>query len=88
MLEVKSTGIGHLEVYLKELQDAAAVLHLNLTLPEFDPATSTVEAAIANMESVIDERIAPWKHNQTVLGMAEEAKKRFRAELLKKANPT
>jgi hypothetical protein len=85
MLEVKSTGMGHLEVYLKELQDASAALHLNLILPDFDPATGSVDAAIAKMEAIVDERVAPWKHNQTVLGMAQEAKKRFRAELLKKA---
>ena len=37
MLEVKSIGMGHLETYLKELQDASAALHLNFTLPAFDP---------------------------------------------------
>ena len=86
MLEVKSIGMGHLETYLKELQDASAALHLNFTLPGFDPESEqSLQDAIANMEKSVDERVAPWKHNQTVLGLAEEAKKRFRAEMERKA---
>ena len=37
------------------------------------------------MEASVDERVAPWKNNPTVRGMAEEAKRRFRDEMLKKA---
>ena len=86
MLEVKSIGMGHLETYLKELQEANAALHLNFTLPTFDPADDrSLPEAIARMEAAVDERIAPWKHNQTVIGLAEEAKKRFREEMKKKA---
>jgi hypothetical protein len=88
MLEVKSTGIGHLETYMKEFQDAAAALHLNFVVPEFDPATEPVQDAIAKMEATVDERVAPWKHNQTVRGMAEETKRRFRDEMLKRAKST
>ncbi len=87
MLEVKSTGIGHLEIYLKELQDASAALHLNFPLPEFGSAVDekSLQEAIAHMEASVDERVAPWKNNPTVRGMAEEAKRRFRDEMLKKA---
>lgn len=86
MLEVKSTGIGHLETYLKELQDATAALHLNFSLPEFDPADEkSLQEAIVRMEASIDERVAPWKNNPTVRGMAAETKRRFRDEMLKKA---
>jgi hypothetical protein len=88
MLEVKSTGIGHLETYLKELQDAAAALHLNFPVPEFDATDEkSLQAAIARMETLVDERVAPWKHNPTVHGMAEEAKRRFRDDMKKKATP-
>ena len=86
MLEVKSTGIGHLETYLKELQDASAALHLNFVLPDFDAADEkSLQEAIARMEASVDERVAPWKANPTALGMAEEAKRRFRDAMLKKA---
>ena len=44
-----------------------------------------MQDALARMEASVDERIAPWKHNPTVLGLAEEAKKRFREELKTKA---
>ncbi len=82
MLEVKSIGMGHLETYLKELQEASAALHLNFALPGFDLGSEpSLQDAIARMEASVDERIAPWKHNPTVLGMAEEAKKRFREEM-------
>jgi hypothetical protein len=88
MLEVKSTGIGHLETYLQELQDAAAALHLNFPVPEFDPAErQSLEEAIARMEASVDERVAPWNHNQTVRGMAEETKRRLRDEMLKRSKP-
>jgi hypothetical protein len=88
MLEVKSIGMGHLETYLKELQDAAAALHLNFPIPEFDAADEkSLQEAIARMEASVDERVAPWKHNQTVLGMAQETKRRFRDDMLKKAKP-
>ena len=88
MLEVKSIGMGHLETYLKELQDASAALHLNFTVPEFDPADENARrAAIARMEATVDERVAPWKHNQTVLGMAQETERRFRDEMVKKGKP-
>jgi hypothetical protein len=88
MLEIKSIGMGHLETYLKELQDAAAALHLNFPLPDFDPADEkSLQEAIARMEASVDERIAPWKNNQTVRGLAEETKRRFRDDMLKKARP-
>lgn len=89
MLEVKSSiGAGHLETYLKELQEASAALHLNFPVPEFDAADDkSLHDAIARMEASVDERVAPWKHNQTVRGMAEEAKRRFRDDMLKKAKP-
>jgi hypothetical protein len=88
MLEVKSIGMGHLETYLKELQDAAAALHLNFPLPDFDPADEkSLQEAIARMEASVDERVAPWKNNPTVRGMAEETKRRFRDDMLKKAKP-
>ena len=32
MLEVKSIGMGHLETYLKELQEASAALRLNFVV--------------------------------------------------------
>jgi hypothetical protein len=88
MLEVKSMGVGHLEIYLQELQDAAAALHLNFPVPEFDLADrQSLEEAIVRMEASVDERVAPWKHNQTVRGMAEETKRRLRDEMLKKSTP-
>ena len=83
MLEVKSTGIGHLETYLKELQDAAAALHLNFPVPEFDAANEkSLQEAITRMEALVEERVAPWKNNPTVRGLAEETKRRFRDEML------
>ena len=86
MLEVKSIGMGHLETYLKELQEASAALHLNFTLPGFDAGSEeSLQEAMARMETSVDERVAPWKHNQTVLGMAQEAKKRFREEMKARA---
>jgi hypothetical protein len=89
MLEVKSTGIGHLETYLKELQDAAAALHLNFPVPELGAADAqALQQAILHMEASVDERVAPWKHNPTVCGMAEETKRRFREEMTRKAKST
>ncbi len=85
MLEVKSIGMGHLETYLKELQEASAALHLNFMVPEFDPADEQArQDAIARMEAMVEERVAPWKNNPTVRGLAEETKRRFRDEMLKK----
>ena len=88
MLEVKRTGIGHLETYLKELQDAAAALHLNFPVPEVGAVDAeALQQAILRMEALVEERVAPWKHNPTVRGMAEETKRRFREEMTRKAQP-
>jgi hypothetical protein len=57
-------------------------LHGNIASLQFDPKDmASVSLAVAKMETAINQKVAPYRQNPLVCGMADELKKQYRAEI-------
>ena len=80
---VQIKGLEELSRSLKEAQEALANLDGDLTSVSFDPAEpASIEAAIEEMERVIDQRVSGHADNPFVAPMVEAAKENFRQAIL------
>jgi hypothetical protein len=81
--------ITGLEEFQRELNNAArAIESLNGTLAtlNFNPDDpNSVEEAIRQMETAIDNKIAHYRGNALISGLAREMKEKFRQEILDRA---
>jgi len=80
------TGLGKLQ---RQLADAQKVLHSldgELCTVRFDPADpESIEIAIQEVWSIIDERVGPHTSNPIIGPLAEEMKEKYREEILERA---
>ena len=84
MLKIK--GLSDLSRSLEEAQEALSNLDGDLPSISFNPTEpASIEAAIQEMESVIDERVGSHGDNPFVRPLVESAKERFRQVILDKA---
>lgn len=80
------TGLEKLTQSLQDAQEALSNLDGELTSVRFDPADpASIEAAIHEMERVIDERVGSHADNAFVAPLVEGTKERFRQVILDKA---
>ena len=80
------TGLEKLSQSLREAQEALSNLDGELTSVKFDPAEpASIEAAIQEMERVIDERVGRHADNPIVASLVESTKETFRQAILDKA---
>jgi len=81
--------ITNLDKFQRELEQARKVfssLGGNIAALQFDPGDlASVSLAISRMETAIDEKVAPYRQNPLVLGMAGELKKQYRTEITRLA---
>jgi len=81
--------IINLDKFQQELEQARKVfssLDGNIASLQFDPQDpASVKLAISRMETAIDQKVAPYRHNPLVCGMANELKKQYRTEIAKLA---
>ncbi len=83
---LKVQGFDKLTKQLEEVQRALKDLDGELGSVAFNPEDpGSIEAAIHQMEALIDERLGPYSNNPIVGPMAEEIRENFRAQILEKA---
>lgn len=79
-------GLDAFSRSLREAQQALENLHGDLTTVRFDPEDpASIEAAVREMERVIEERVGQHADNPIVAPLVAGAKKQFRQAILDKA---
>lgn len=83
---IKISGLDKLTKQLDDAQKALAELDGTLGTVSFDPNDpSSIEAAIRNVEVMIDERVGHLSNNPIVGPIAEEMKELYRAQIIERA---
>lgn len=83
---VKITGFDKLQRDLKQAQQAMQAIDGELGSVNFDPNDpSSIEAAIASVEQMIDEKIGIYASNPIVGPMIDGMKEQYREGILEKA---
>lgn len=81
------SGLDDLQKTLSEASEAFSALDGELAVLNFNPHDPTsVEAAVKQMEEVIDLKLAPYRGNEIVEGIAEEMKEKYREQIIDAAN--
>lgn len=84
---IKITGFDKLQRELEEAQRALATLDGELGTVNFNPHDpSSIEAAIQNMNSMINERASAYASNPIVGPLIEQMKETYRENILQKAS--
>ncbi|TDP60652.1 hypothetical protein [Roseateles toxinivorans] len=82
----KITGLDKLQRQLHEAQEALKSLDGELCSVKFDPNDpGSIEAAIEQVATVIDERVARHASNPIVEQLAEQMKEAYRNSIIEKA---
>jgi len=83
---MKITGLDKLSSKLDELSKFAREIDGRLGEVEFNPHDpSDIERAIAEMETMVDERASAYSRNDAIQSIANQAKETFRQGILEKA---
>jgi hypothetical protein len=83
---MKITGLDTLQKNLADAQKALAALDGELGSVNFNPHDpSSIEAAIAEVERMVDERLGAYASNPIVGPLAEQMKEKYREGILAKA---
>ena len=81
-IELKNFDVAQ----LRQAQEVFASLHGRLASLQMDVSDpESVRRAFVAMEGAIDKKIAAYRHNPLVMGMAEELKKQYRTDIFKLA---
>jgi len=79
-------GLDEMMRKLKELEKATAALDGDIANVAFNPHDpQSIEIAIQQMETAIDERVSGYRNNDMVEGLVEEMKERYRQAILERA---
>lgn len=80
-------GLDQLQRQLKEAQEVLKDLDGDLCTVNFDPNDpASIEEAVQQVETVIDERIGRYGSNPIIEPLAAEMKERYRSEILERAS--
>ena len=83
---LKITGLDKLTRELDEAQKAAEALDGELGTVRFNPSDpASIEAAIQEVERLVDERLDSYASNSIIGPLAEGMKEQYRAGILAKA---
>jgi hypothetical protein len=83
---VKITGLDKLQKTLSDAQKAAKEIDGEIGAVSFNPSDpASIEAAIQNMEAMIDERLGSYSDNPIIGPMAEKMKETYREAIIEKA---
>lgn len=86
MFKVETTGFDELQTTLREAQEALSTIDGEITTLKFDPTDpASVDAAVAAMESAIDEKIGRHAGNPFVAPLVLKAKQAYAAAIRSKA---
>ena len=79
-------GLKELQKTLRDASEALQNLDGTITTLKFDPNDpASVNAAIAEMEGAIDVKMSPWRGNEIIENLIEQAKEQYRERVLDKA---
>lgn len=82
----KFTGLDKLSRTLGDAQKAFAAIDGEIGAVNFNPSDpGSIEAAIAQMEAMIDERLGDYASNQLVAPLMEQMKEKYREAILERA---
>jgi len=80
------TGLDQLQKTLETVERAMAELDGELGTVSFDPEDpASIDRAIKQAESLIDERVGRYADNDMVSEIVESAKEQFRSSILERA---
>lgn len=83
---MKITGLDKLQKNLAEAQRALAAIDGEIGKVSFTPDDpSSIQAAIQQMENMIDEKVGQYASNPIVAPLIEASKEAYREAILKKA---
>ena len=83
---IKITGLDKLSRQIEDATKALESLDGKLTNVSFDPSDpGSIEIAIQQVNTVIDERVAPYADNPFVASLAENMKAKYRDMIIDKA---
>jgi hypothetical protein len=87
MLDIKITGLDEFQRELADAQHCLEALDGTITTLKFNPADpESVQTAIKTMESAVDSKIAPYRHNALVSQVAQDLKEQYRKGILERAS--
>ena len=85
-MSFKITGLDELQKQLDDAAQALQGLGGQIGTVNFNPNDpSSVEAAAAQMESIIDEKIASYRGNKLVENLVAQMKERYRQQICDRA---
>lgn len=83
---VKITGLDKLSRKLDELSKFAKEIDGHLGEVKFNPRDpGEIERAIAEMETMVDEKASSYSHNDAIQNIADQMKEKYRQAILDKA---
>ena len=83
---IKVTGFDQLARELEDAQKAMAVLDGELATVKFDPHDpASIEAAIQQIETTVDERLGAYASNSIIGPLAEKMKESYRQGIIDQA---
>ena len=83
---MRITGLDAFTRKMKELEKAAADLDGEIAYLTFNPHDPlSIEQAIQEFNSAVDERVANYAHNEMVVSIAEKLKENGRNRILERA---
>lgn len=83
---MKITGLDKLQKTLSDAEKAIKEIEGELGSVSFDPNDpASIEAAIQNMESMIDEKLGNYADNSIIGPMADQMKETYREGIIEKA---
>lgn len=83
---IKITGLDQLSRHLENANKALQALDGQLTTVNFDPSDpSSIEAAIQQVNTTINEKIGKYGDNSVVGPLAQQMKEKYREAIVEKA---
>lgn len=84
---IKITGLDKLTQQFKEAQKAIALLEGELGIVTFTPNDpASIEAAIQEVEDMVDSRLSPYSSNTIIGPIAKAMKEQYRTALIERAS--
>jgi hypothetical protein len=85
-INVDITGLDKLQRDLEDAQRALRSLDGEIATIKFDrDDDGSVQRAIRQMETAVDQKVAPYGHNALVAKVADVTKESFRKQILERA---